>query len=77
MAQWAERTVGKVEVSDQIRMEARQRGLPLWKVAQAANISVNTMCRWMRSPTPDQAQRLREGIKKAWEEKRMEVLSFE
>ncbi len=48
----------QVKANEDLRKAARNKGLPLWKLAQLAGISEATMTRHLRVPLPE-GERLR------------------
>ena len=48
----------QVKVNEDLKQAARNKGLPLWKLAQLAGISESTMTRHLRVPLPE-GERLR------------------
>lgn len=41
----------------EIRMEARKRGVPVWKIARELGISEQTLYRWLRVPISDELEK--------------------
>ena len=48
----------QVKANEDLKQAARNKGLPLWKLAQLAGISEATMTRHLRVPLPE-GERLR------------------
>lgn len=43
----------QVKVNEDLKQAARNKGLPLWKLAEMAGISESTMTRHLRVPLPE------------------------
>lgn len=42
-----------LKANEDVRRAARAAGVPLWRIAEALQVSEPTLTRWMRTPLPD------------------------
>ena len=43
--------------NSELRQLARERGLPLWRIALQCGVSEGTLVRWLRVPLPEDKER--------------------